>query len=96
MALAKYGGGRHGFIVAPEGQKGRGWSKFAAELRKVVAFFDLDVDDGSRGMVSRKAYGGSKTNGLSGFLLFSAKELLVVQGRRSYIDALVGKGQSRE
>lgn len=41
MVLAEYGGGggRRGFIVAPEGREGRGWSNFVAELRKVVAFF---------------------------------------------------------
>lgn len=98
MALVEYGGGRwRGVIIVPEGQEGKGWSKFAVELRKVVAFFDSIVDDGSRGMVSRKEYDGSKMNGLSGTLLLPAKkDPMVDQGRRSYVDALVEKGQSQE
>lgn len=39
-------------------------------------------------MVSLKEYGGS--------LLLAEKDQLVDQGRKLYVDALVGKGQSQE
>lgn len=65
MALAEFGGGRCGFIVFLEGREGRGWSIFAAELRKVVALFDSVVDVGSSGMVSWQVYSGSTWKGLS-------------------------------
>ena len=39
MALVEYGGGWYGFIVVPEGKEGRGWTKFAVELRKGGSVF---------------------------------------------------------
>lgn len=39
-------GGRRGIILIPEGRKGRGWSHFAAELGKVIAFFEDSAGSG--------------------------------------------------
>jgi hypothetical protein len=39
-------GGRRGIILIPEGREGRGWSRFATELGKVIVFFIASV--GSR------------------------------------------------
>jgi hypothetical protein len=40
-------GGCRGLIVIPEGQEGRGWRSFLAELKKVVAFFEFSLSVGS-------------------------------------------------
>jgi hypothetical protein len=45
---------------------------------------------------SGRSNGGSKTNGLSGTPPLPAKDPMMDQGRRSYVDALVEKGQSQE
>jgi hypothetical protein len=45
--LAVYAvGGRRGIILILEGRGGRGWSRFAAELGKVIAFFEASAGSG--------------------------------------------------
>jgi hypothetical protein len=46
-------------------------------------------------LVYQKSFGGSKMNGLSGTLPPPEnKDLTVDHGRKSYVEVLVGKGQS--
>jgi hypothetical protein len=35
-----------GIILIPEGREGRGWSCFAVELGKVIAFFEASIGSG--------------------------------------------------
>lgn len=41
MALAEYGGGQRGFIVVPEGQKGKGWTIFCCPVEKGGSVFSF-------------------------------------------------------
>jgi hypothetical protein len=40
-------GGRRSIIIISEGQEGRGWKIFAAEMRKVMTFFWSSLGAGS-------------------------------------------------
>jgi hypothetical protein len=40
VVLTQTVGGRRNIIVVLEGREGRGWSRFAGELSKVMAFFE--------------------------------------------------------
>lgn len=49
-------GGRRGLIILPEGREVLEWRSFAAELRKVVAFFDFLSQQGKQHFASTTVY----------------------------------------
>lgn len=83
MELGEYGiGGRRSFIVILDGREGRGWAGCAAQLRKVVNFFE---PSGNVGSMNEKINGG-----------VPPMTQLVEEGRRLYAEVLVGKGHERK
>jgi hypothetical protein len=80
LGEAYRGGGCRGSIVVPEGQEGRGWSIFPAELGKAVAFFDNSHGCGSIGVVSRRSIGGSHATTSKALSLGGSFDLLTAVG----------------
>lgn len=86
-------GGPRGLIVIPEGREGRGWRSFAAELRKVVAFFEFSLSTGSRVLFPCQPAGGSKSTDVGGSFSVSMGKELMLGGGKTYAEVLGRVGQ---